>query len=170
MRLRRQTCPRGARTCLHRWHGIEENVIERLQQGRDVFDVPFSLDRAVPSRTSARFEWGTWAVVVVERAIEAVKFALLTDPASRWESIRKMRRELVEGLENLGLRVLAAGDETLGSGIVTFATADHKQLVKKLAERRVVVSGRFNHVRVSPHFYNAAEDVDLLLSALREFA
>jgi len=29
------------------------------------------------------------------------------------------------------------------------------------------VSGRYNHLRVSPHFYNTAEEIELLLHALR---
>lgn len=152
------------------WHGIKDNVVERLQQGRDVFDVPFPLDSATPSRTSARFEWGTWAMVVVDGAIEAVKFAILTDPAARWESIRSIRRELVDGLRDLRLRVLAEEQESEGSGIITFATKDHKLLVKNLAERRVIVSGRFNHVRVSPHFYNTTDDANALIEALKKFS
>lgn len=150
------------------WHGINDNVIERLQQGRDVFDLPFPLTTAPPAKTAARFEWGTWAVVVVDGAVEAVKFALQTDPAARWDAILKVKGGLIEGLENLGFKVLAASSKaTEGSGIVTFGTENHTRMVKELAEKRIIVSGRFNHVRVSPHFYNTREDVGCLLDALK---
>lgn len=149
------------------WHGIRDNVIERLQQNRDVFDVPFPLDRAPPSRTAARFEWGTWAAVVVRGAIEAVKFALDNDPASRFETIRKRKTELTGGLQNLGKQILTPGEDVgPGSGIVTFAERNHKDLVKRLASEKIIVSGRFDHVRVSPHFYNTAEEVQTLIEAL----
>jgi selenocysteine lyase/cysteine desulfurase len=147
------------------WHGIRDNVIERLHQNRDVFDVPFPLESATPAKDAARFEWGTWASVVVRGAVEAVKFALDTNPASRFEVIRKRRDELMAGLNDLGKEVLTPEDPA-GSGIVTFAQKNHKELVRKLASQKIVVSGRFDHVRVSPHFYNTSHEVQTLLSAL----
>ncbi len=150
------------------WLGIKDNVIERIQQNRDPFDIPFPFDRATPSATAARFEWGTWASVVVKGALESIKFALLTDPASRFQVIRKRKEELMNGLARLGKKILTPSlEESLGGGIITFETKDHKALVKNLAARQIIVSGRFNHVRVSPHFYNTAEEIDVLLSALK---
>jgi selenocysteine lyase/cysteine desulfurase len=148
------------------WLGIRDNVIERLRQKRDVFDVPFPLDRAPPAQDAARFEWGTWASVVVRGAIEAVKFAQDYDPASRYQVITKRREELTSGLEKLGKELLTPAGDNQGSGIVTFAQKNHKELVKKLASEKVEVSGRFDHVRVSPHFYNTSEEVQTLLDAL----
>ncbi len=153
------------------WHGIKDNVIERIQAGRDPFDVPFPLDRATPSETAARFEWGTWASVTVRGAIEAAKFALDNDVGSRFQAIRKNRNRLLEGLRAQRVEILTPSeDENPGAGIVTFGTKDHKALVKKLAERGIVVSGRFNHVRVSPHFYNTSEEIDKFLNALKTAA
>lgn len=152
------------------WHGIKDNVIERLHQNRDVFDVPFPLDSATPARDAARFEWGTWASVVVRGAIEAVKFALETNPVSRFEAIRKRRNEVMTGLNKLGKQVLTPRDDPGGSGIVTFAQRNHKELVGRLASQKVVVSGRFDHVRVSPHFYNTSDEVQTLLDTLERAA
>ena len=69
------------------------------------------------------------------------------------------------GLNDLGKEVLTPEDPA-GSGIVTFAQKNHKELVRKLASQKIVVSGRFDHVRVSPHFYNTSHEVQTLLSAL----
>ncbi len=150
------------------WMGIRDNVIERIQAKRDPFDVPFEIESATPSATAARFEWGTSASVVVKGAVEALKFALETDPASRFEAIRKRRKELLEGLGELQVKVLGpVEDEDSASGIVTFGTEDHKTLVKRLAEKKIVISGRFNHIRVSPHFYNTSEEIDTLLHELK---
>jgi selenocysteine lyase/cysteine desulfurase len=148
------------------WHGIRDNVIERLHQNRDVFDVPFPLESATPAKDAARFEWGTWASVVVRGAIEAVKFALETNPASRFEVVRKRRDELLAGLDKLGKEVLTPREDSAGSGIVTFAQKNHKELVRRLASQKIVVSGRFDHVRVSPHFYSTSQEVQTLLGAL----
>lgn len=150
------------------WLGIEDNVLERVLEGRDPFDVPFQMETARPSATSARFEWGTWAAVVVKGAVEALKFAMEIDPASRFEIIGRRKRELLDGLRELGVKTLASKDErNPGSGITTFSTRDHKTLVRKLAERKIIVSGRFNHVRVAPHFYNTGDEIDALLGALK---
>lgn len=150
------------------WHGIKDNVIERIQAGRDPFDVPFPLDSATPSATAARFEWGTWAAVTVRGAIEAVRFAFNTDVATRFQTVRRRRTQLMEGLRNRGVELLTpAEDVNPGGGIVTFGTKEHKKLVSGLAGEKIIVSGRFNHVRVSPHFYNTSEEIDRFLEALR---
>ncbi len=150
------------------WHGVKENVIERIQAGRDPFDVPFPFDNATPSKTAARFEWGAWASVVVRGALEALKFAERVDSSSRFEVIKKRKEELMKGLEGLGKRILTPSpDESPGGGIVTFEAKDHKALVKNLADKGIVVSGRYDHVRVSPHFYNTSEEVDEFLHALK---
>ncbi len=150
------------------WHGIKDNVIERIQAGRDPFDVPFPIDSATPSATAARFEWGTWASVTVKGAIEAVKFAFDTDVAARYETIKRRRTRLMEGLRRKGVEILTPSEDVNpGGGIVTFGTKDHKKLVSDLMKEKIVVSGRFNHVRVSPHFYNTDEEIDTFLEALK---
>lgn len=149
------------------WYGIEDNVIERLMQGRDPFDRPFPLNSARPSRTASRFEWGTWALIAVRGAVEALKFALQNDPSYRFNKIKKLVNKIIYGLDNMGLRVLAR-DANLkdGSGIVTFPINDHKPIVSKLTDRKIIVSGRFNHIRISPHFYNTQYEVEELIQAL----
>ena len=150
------------------WFGIKDNVIERAQMKRDPFDVPFPVDKAEPSTTAARFEWGTSAAVVIRGAVEAVKFALSTDPGSRFKVITKRKEELITGLRELGKKMLTPPlEESPGGGIVTFEAKEHRVLVEKLAAKRIVVSGRFGHLRVSPHFYNTAEEIELLLHSLR---
>jgi selenocysteine lyase/cysteine desulfurase len=152
------------------WHGVEDNVIERIQQNRDAFDVPFPHDRAGFAATAARFEWGTWATVAVIGALESMKFALESNADSRFQAIRKRRDELVEGLRKLGLKFLTPKVDAkhLGSGIVTFEAKNHRELVRKLASSRIMVSGRFGYIRVSPHFYNTQDDIDKLLEALKD--
>ncbi|HVB09826.1 MAG TPA: aminotransferase class V-fold PLP-dependent enzyme [Bacillota bacterium] len=49
------------------------------------------------------------------------------------------------------------------AGIVSFEDPDAEATVERLAGRGVFVSARRGLVRVSPHFYNDEEDVDLVL-------
>jgi selenocysteine lyase/cysteine desulfurase len=151
------------------WLGVKDNVIERVRAGRDPFDLPFPLDGGEPSRTAARFEWGTSAEVVVRGAIEAVRFALSTSPESRFRVITKRKEELMSGLRELGKKMLTPPlEKSAGGGIVTFEAKRHGLLVGRLAAKKIVVSGRHGHLRVSPHFYNTAEEVDVLLRALSD--
>jgi selenocysteine lyase/cysteine desulfurase len=150
------------------WLGVEDNVAERLQAGRDPFDVPFSLTSAPPSRSAARFEWGTWATVAVKGAIESMKFTLRSDPAMRFRAIAALKARLSEGLEQMGVKMLTPPMEVNpGGGIVTFESKMQSEVVGKLAKQKIMVSGRFGHVRVSPHFYNTTEEVERFLGAAR---
>ncbi len=149
------------------WMGVKDNAVERIRAGRDPFDVPFPLDGGEPSRTAARFEWGTSAAVVVRGAVEAVKFALSTTPESRFRVITRRKKELISGLRELGKKMLTPPLEVSpGGGIVTFEAKRHHLLVGRLASKRIVVSGRYGHLRVSPHFYNTGEDSEVFLRAL----
>lgn len=47
-----------------------------------------------------------------------------------------------------------------------FEGRDASELARELKKRRVLVSARHGHVRVSVHFYNLEEDLDCLESAL----
>ena len=153
------------------WHGIRENVADRVLAGRDPFDVPFPLDGAEPAPSAARFEWGTWASVCVVGAIEAMRFALETGVGRRYEQIGKLRAEVEEGLAELGLRMLTPPlEKNPGSGIVSFETDRQQEAVAALMRQRIVVSGRFGHIRVSPHFYNTSDEVQRFLTAVRGIA
>ncbi|MEM0286676.1 MAG: aminotransferase class V-fold PLP-dependent enzyme [Nitrososphaerota archaeon] len=143
------------------WHGIKDNVIERILAGRDPFDIPFPLDMATPSATAARFEWGTWSPVVVKGALEALRYTKGKGIESRYQSISRLKKKLMEGLQDIGANIITP-DEGLnpGAGIVTFAVKNQSEFVTELKKRKIIVSGRFKHVRVSPHFYNTQDDID----------
>jgi len=150
------------------WHGIEDNVIERFLANRDPFDRPFPHDRATPSPTAARFEWGTWPAVAVKGAVESLKFTLETNPAARFQTIRRLRERLIDGLQGMGARIVTPHErDPLGAGIVTIRVNDHLQGVRGLQAKGIIVSGRYGHLRISPHFYNTPDEVDALLEAVK---
>jgi selenocysteine lyase/cysteine desulfurase len=43
-----------------------------------------------------------------------------------------------------------------------------QQLVDELASRNIYAAARNDFVRISPHFYNTIEEIDVLLNALEE--
>jgi cysteine desulfurase / selenocysteine lyase len=88
-----------------------------------------------------------------------------------WPAIYDRTRSLVnraaDGLTRLGYELAGS---TPRAGIVSFSARDPDALVDELARRDIDVAVRGGRVRVSPHFYNTAADVDRFLSAVGELA
>lgn len=78
------------------------------------------------------------------------------------------------GLERLGYPVVSPQGEGERSGIVCFKPHPERQgislqdIVDELALRRIYVAARGDIVRVSPHFYNTIEEIDVLLNILEK--
>ena len=78
--------------------------------------------------------------------------------------------QLMEGLSRLPVRIVTPRAPSCRSGIVTFSLGSvdrEAALIERLLDARVMVSHRYTSgvggVRVSCHFFNAAEDVGKLL-------
>jgi selenocysteine lyase/cysteine desulfurase len=56
------------------------------------------------------------------------------------------------------------------SGITIIEMRDAPDIVKRLAERKIIVSARGKGLRVSVHIFNNFDDIDRLIAALREVA
>ena len=82
--------------------------------------------------------------------------------------ILDLNRELIEGLEALGLRVVTPREDRSRAGIVSFEIERPKEVVHHLAGRKVWVNLRGKYIRVSPNFYNDRKDVHALLNALED--
>jgi selenocysteine lyase/cysteine desulfurase len=78
------------------------------------------------------------------------------------EEIRRRTMELAEDLIDqaqwAGLRTRVAARREERSGIVMLASDDPAGDVRRLAEASIIVDARPGHVRVSPYFYNVADD------------
>ncbi len=78
------------------------------------------------------------------------------------EEIRRrtvvLTEDLIETARAAGLRPKVAADPARRSAIVMLPSDDPARDVRRLAARRIVVDARPGHVRVSPYFYNIADD------------
>jgi selenocysteine lyase/cysteine desulfurase len=75
---------------------------------------------------------------------------------------------LVEGLETKGYHVISSRRPGEASAIVC-CTHDHYpavELHQTLSAHRIVVVQRLGRLRISPHFYNMRDDIDMLLEIL----
>jgi selenocysteine lyase/cysteine desulfurase len=78
------------------------------------------------------------------------------------EEIRRrtmaLTEELIDRARAAGLRPRVAADPAARSGIVMLPSDDPARDVRRLAAARIVVDARPGHVRISPYFYNVADD------------
>ena len=90
------------------------------------------------------------------------------------ERILGLAKQAIKGLERLSYAVVSPQGEGERSGIVCFKLnpeSKHispQQLVDELASRNILVAARGEVVRISPHFYNTPEEIDILLNALED--
>lgn len=98
-------------------------------------------------------------------------------PAAIEAHIRELSRELIEGLQRRGLRLVTPHDDARRAGIVTFSAfaepARDQQLAEFLLRHKVYISTRYTaHIgglRTSVHFFNNRDDVERLFAALDAF-
>jgi cysteine desulfurase/selenocysteine lyase len=80
----------------------------------------------------------------------------------------------IAGLERLGYPVISPQGDGERSGIVSFQQHPDRQdispqqLVEDLASRNIHIAARSDIMRISPHFYNTLEEIDILLNALED--
>ncbi|RZS92270.1 aminotransferase class V-fold PLP-dependent enzyme [Aquimarina brevivitae] len=79
---------------------------------------------------------------------------------------QKLSRFLKEQLINLGLLDESVINRNIDSCIYTFKA--NRQLHEKLIKQHIVTSWRGNGIRVSVHFYNNTQDVEILIDALKK--
>lgn len=129
---------------------------------RDVFAMDISAYD--PAKDARRFESGTPVVPSLYAVAAGLRLLLEVGVDRSWQHAAELHRHLREGITRLGGRVVTPVDGH-GPMIAVASTNDHA-LVHAMGEDRVVVSCRDDNVRISPHFYNNAADVEAVLGSL----
>jgi len=86
--------------------------------------------------------------------------------AATAEHVRGLNDLLLEGLDDLGARVVTPREPARRGPLLTVESCDVRALVEALAAEDVVTSSRDANLRISPHCYNSTEDVRAVLDAL----
>jgi selenocysteine lyase/cysteine desulfurase len=120
-----------------------------------------------PSPTARRFEHGTPPIPSIYAGVAGIALAQELGVAETEEHVRGLVAALVDGVDELGARVVTPRGPERRGPLVAIAAADEHALVTALAADGVVTSSRDGNLRVSFHGYNSAEDVDAVLAALR---
>lgn len=118
---------------------------------------------------AGRFECGTYNIpgLLGFKASVDLLHSLRTGAVA--QRLRELTDQLIDGLQRKGYQILSPRDKWQWSGIVCFASQkhNHEQIVTMLRKQfRTEIALREGRLRVSPHFYNTEEQMDLLVERL----
>jgi selenocysteine lyase/cysteine desulfurase len=121
-----------------------------------------------------RFEPGSWNIPGILGLGASIDMLLQIGIENVWARVEALNGQLSAGLADKGYRVFSPRmDYHEHSGIVIFDAPDraggadgHNKIVHELGRQKIIIALREGRLRVSPHFYNTAEQIDRLLKAL----
>jgi selenocysteine lyase/cysteine desulfurase len=131
----------------------------RAQFDFDIHDFAFKED-------ARRFELGTPALPTVHSALGGQDIIDQIGVVPIRERNSDLTEHLLVRLEAAGLDFRAAADAASRSALVMIPHEDPDGAVQRLADRRIIVDARPGYVRVSPHFYNTHDEMDLFVDVL----
>lgn len=115
-----------------------------------------------------RFESGTLNAYGVTALGASLELLLAAGQPEVERRVLMLASRAADGLAERGWHVISSRRPGETSGIVTAVHPEHDagEMVRHLAGRGVSVAARAGRFRVSPHFYNTAEEVDRMLREL----
>lgn len=150
---------------------VRRELLDRLlptQTGWFADEDIFAMDISdySPATDARRFDAGTPPVPNIYGGVAGVSLIEETGVPAIEEHVRGLNTRLIEGLRELGARVVTPADPARRGPLVCVRSTDVATLVRELAADRIVVSSRDDSVRIASHLYNVDEDVDRVLEAL----
>jgi selenocysteine lyase/cysteine desulfurase len=118
---------------------------------------------------AGRYEGGTYNMVGIAGLAAALEFLADYETEAIAGRILEVTDVLIEQLQQIGAAFASDLDPAHRSGILAFTLPDidPQHIKRKLWEQGVVINCRHGRVRVSPHVYTNAEDIQKLLTSLK---
>lgn len=153
---------------------VSDRVVDRLRPARagwrsmrDPFQwTDFDLTWNEGAR---RFESGTLNVYGIAALGGSLEILLEVGAAEIEPRVLALADLAARGLADLGLAVVSSRRRGETSGIVTAVPAGGRsaeELVQELGRRDLILAARAGRVRIAPHFYNTAEEIERCLEEL----
>ncbi|MBS1826276.1 MAG: aminotransferase class V-fold PLP-dependent enzyme [Acidobacteria bacterium] len=117
---------------------------------------------------AGRYECGTLNTIGCYGLHAAVELLLEIGVERIAESVQKLGDLVAEGAQAKGYRLAAERTPDTGAGIVSFCKdgVDSRMVVARLKEQGIMAAPRQGWVRVSPHFYITAEEIERMCQVL----
>jgi selenocysteine lyase/cysteine desulfurase len=157
---------------------VSDRVVERLRPSRsgwrsmrEMYD--WTRLEVTWNEGATRFESGTLNVYGIIGLGGALDILLEVGAETVERRVLALADRAARVFQERGLTLVSSRRPGETSGIVTAmpppgARLEADALVRKLAERGIVLGQRAGRVRAAPHFYNNEEEMDRLEAALRE--
>ena len=120
-----------------------------------------------PSLTARRYEAGTPPVPNIYAGLAGIELVSAVGVDRVEEHVRELTARLDAGLDELGACVATPRAREHRGPMTAVRSNDEHALVKALASLGIITTPRDGNVRISPHMYNSAEDIDAVLDGLR---
>ncbi|TKJ27720.1 MAG: hypothetical protein CEE40_12865 [Chloroflexi bacterium B3_Chlor] len=153
---------------------VRRELHEKLEPGMvgwrstDQVGIDFDSRHIDWAPAARRFEFGTIAYGGTVGLATAIDYLMGIGIEQIHDHNMALAHRLVDGLTKLGAELVSPYPDRLDSSIVTvrFPGQDHVRLARRLFDERVVVSPRMGSLRIAPHLYNTADDIDRALASL----
>lgn len=149
------------------WFGVEDSPIARLKiYGEKMFEKPYDIEDLRPARDASKLEWGTGSLISFAALEASLRFLLEYKAPEYFEThVRKILRRLYDELNEINCDIVTSDE--IPSGILVFRSRDPYDIADKLSKNRIIVSARPGIIRVSAHFYNTREEIELLADRIK---
>jgi selenocysteine lyase/cysteine desulfurase len=119
-----------------------------------------------PSSAARRFESGTPPIPAIYAGLAGMELMQEIGVEETREHVNRLNNRLIAGIDELGATVVTPRDEERRGALVCISSTDAPQLVRRLADARIIASERDGNLRISPHAYND-DDIDAVLATLQ---
>ena len=120
-----------------------------------------------PKPDATRFEEGSYNSVGLFGLRAAIDLLSEIGIPQIEKRVLDLTGRLIEGLRSKGYNVLTPSEESERSGIVVFRSHRHTtNELYRVLQRANIVSAERGGLRLSPHYYNTAEEIDEVLDIL----
>jgi selenocysteine lyase/cysteine desulfurase len=121
-----------------------------------------------PALAARRFEAGTPAVVNCYASEAGLKTVLAVGTAAIEQRIHSLTHECMQRLKEMDWPSITPATKEQRGATVAIPSLAAARLSAELLKRDIVTSSRDNNVRASFHYYNNEEDIDSLMTELRQ--
>lgn len=118
---------------------------------------------------SSHLETGTPNMLSITGLDASLKLLMETGEETIRNQILYLSGHASRRLESEGASLISPAADSERAGIVTFRlpqAGDAEEAVNRLREMKITLSMREGMIRISPHFYNTKEEIDIAIDAL----
>lgn len=113
-----------------------------------------------------RFEVGTHAYQGFAGMLRSLELLLELGVPAVWTHVRELQDQIIEHCRQRKIQVTSDFSGARRSGIICIRPHEADKVFAHLVNRGITCALREGSIRISPHFYNAPEDIDCFLRVL----